>query len=262
MSLFLHAGAQHVTLEEVRAVPTPDSTETWFPVPHSTVIDAIKTGLADHSNFNVVSEEYGLWADGARLFGLLGIQNGDQADDYQLNIGFRNSNDKAFSLGYAFGNRVFVCDNLVFSGEVTFKRKHTRFARRDLFRVVAQGFGELGRLRQTLDDRVASYKRTELADHQVHDLLIKSVDAQVIANAGIAKVLREWRASDHEEFAPRTAWSLHNAYTEVFKGSNPVDVTARSLRLHGLLDSVAAEVGNDPRQTDLLVEDTGFELLN
>jgi len=246
MSLFLHAGAQHVTLEEVRAVPTPDSTETWFPVPHSTVIDAIKTGLADHSNFNVVSEEYGLWADGARLFGLLGIQNGDQADDYQLNIGFRNSNDKAFSLGYAFGNRVFVCDNLVFSGEVTFKRKHTRFARRDLF----------------LDDRVASYKRTELADHQVHDLLIKSVDAQVIANAGIAKVLREWRASDHEEFAPRTAWSLHNAYTEVFKGSNPVDVTARSLRLHGLLDSVAAEVGNDPRQTDLLVEDTGFELLN
>ena len=57
MSLFLHAGAQHVTLEEVRAVPTPDSTETWFPVPHSTVIDAIKTGLADHSNFNVVSEE-------------------------------------------------------------------------------------------------------------------------------------------------------------------------------------------------------------
>ena len=106
---------------------------------------------------------------------------------------------------------------------------------------------------QTLDDRVASYKRTELADHQVHDILIKSVDAQVIANAGISKVLHQWRASDHEEFAPRTAWSLHNAYTEVFKGSNPVDVTARSLRLHGLLDSVAAEVGHDPSQTDLLV---------
>ena len=73
MSLLLHAGAQHVTLEEVRAVPTPDSTETWFPVPHGTVVDAIKTGLAENSSFNVVSEEYGLWADGARLFGLLGI---------------------------------------------------------------------------------------------------------------------------------------------------------------------------------------------
>ena len=73
MSLLLHAGAEHATLEEVRAVPTPDSTETWFPVPHGTVVDAIKTGLAENSSFNVVSEEYGLWADGARLFGLLGI---------------------------------------------------------------------------------------------------------------------------------------------------------------------------------------------
>ena len=58
MSLLLHAGAEHATLEEVRAVPTPDSTETWFPVPHGTVIDAIKRGLAENSNFNVVSEEY------------------------------------------------------------------------------------------------------------------------------------------------------------------------------------------------------------
>ena len=79
----------------------------------------------------------------------------------------------------------------------------------------------------------------------------------------IAKVLKEWRSSEHEEFAPRTAWSLHNAYTEIFKGSNPVDMTARSLRLHGLLDSVAVEVGgHDPRQTDLLVEDSGFERVN
>ena len=95
------------------------------------------------------------------------------------------------------------------------------------------------------------------------------MDSQIVANAGIAKVLKQWRGSDHEEFAPRTAWSLHNAYTEVFKGSNPVDLTARSLRLHGLLDLVATEDGNDPDQIDLLTvdkhyparyEDGGWEL--
>ena len=73
-----------------------------------------------------------------------------------------------------------------------------------------------------------------------------------MANAGIAKVLKEWRGSEHEEFAPRTAWSLHNSYTEVFKGSNPVDLTARSLRLHGLMDLIATEGGHDPEQIDLM----------
>ena len=269
MSFLLHAGASDATLEEVRAVETPDHTDTWYPVPHGVLVDSIKTTIRDHSEFDIASEQYGLWKDGARLFGFYGLENGSIHDDYSLTIGFRNSNDKAFSLGYAVGSRVFVCDNLAFSGEVVFSRKHTRFARRDLNRVVVEAFGQLGAQRDLLDRRIEAYKRTQLSDTQVHDLLIRSCDARVIANAGIAKVLKEWRGSEHEEFAPRTAWSFHNAYTEVFKGSNPVDLTARSLRLHGLLDLVATDGGHDPAQIDLLAvdkhhpardEDGGWEL--
>ena len=269
MSFLLHAGASDATLEEVRAVETPDHTDTWYPVPHGVLVDSIKTTIRDHSEFDIASEQYGLWKDGARLFGFYGLENGSIHDDYSLTIGFRNSNDKAFSLGYAVGSRVFVCDNLAFSGEVVFSRKHTRFARRDLNRVVVEAFGQLGAQRDLLDRRIEAYKRTQLSDTQVHDLLIRSCDARVIANAGIAKVLKEWRGSEHEEFAPRTAWSFHNAYTEVFKGSNPVDLTARSLRLHGLLDLVATDGGHDPDQIDLLAvdkhyparyEDGGWEL--
>ena len=269
MSFLLHAGASDATLEEVRAVETPDHTDTWYPVPHGVLVASIKPTIRDHSEFDIASEQYGLWKDGARLFGFYGLENGSIHDDYSLTIGFRNSNDKAFSLGYAVGSRVFVCDNLAFSGEVVFSRKHTRFARRDLNRVVVEAFGQLGAQRDLLDRRIEAYKRTQLSDTQVHDLLIRSCDAKVIANAGIAKVLHQWRKSDHEEFAPRTAWSLQNAYTEIFKRSNPVDLTARSLRLHGLLDLVATEGGHDPDQIDLLAvdkhhptryEDGGWEL--
>lgn len=257
MSFLLHAGAENATLEEVRKVATPDHTDTWYPVPHGELIDCIKTTVTEHSGFNIMTEQYGLWKDGARLFGFYGLENGNTHKDYSLFIGFRNSNDKSFSLGYAVGASVFVCDNLSFSGEVVFSRKHTRFARRDLDRVVVEAFGQLGSQRDKMDRRIEAYKRTTLTETQVHDFLIRSVDSKVMANAGIAKVLKEWRGSEHEEFAPRTAWSLHNSYTEVFKGSNPVDLTARSLRLHGLMDLIATEGGHDPEQIDLPMTSLG-----
>ena len=34
-------------------------------------------------------------------------------------------------------------------------------------------------------------------------------------------MLAHWRKPEHEEFAPRTAWSLFNAFTEAFKEINP-----------------------------------------
>ena len=43
-----------------------------------------------------------------------------------------------------------------------------------------------------------------------------------------------WEESKHEEFYPRTAWSLFNAFTEVQKGSPPRAQMEGSLRLSAL----------------------------
>lgn len=46
-----------------------------------------------------------------------------------------------------------------------------------------------------------------------------SIDKSLPAGlAGAPKVLAAWRRPPHEEFTPRTAWSLVNAFTEVAKG--------------------------------------------
>ena len=42
-------------------------------------------------------------------------------------------------------------------------------------------------------------------------------DDEAIAPSAIPRVLKEYREPWHEEFMPRTAWSLHNAFTEVLK---------------------------------------------
>ena len=241
--MMLHCGASAATRDEVFDAATPDATETHYPLPHGALIEVIETHVRA-SGFEIATEEYGLWKEGARMFGVWGLTNGqDEHSDFQLVMGVRNSHDKAFSAGLAVGSRVFVCDNLAFSAEIVIARKHTRFISRDLDRMVAEAAGKIAQARISQAQRIEAYKTTELDDAQVHDLIIRAVDAKVMANSYIAKVLGQWRESAHEEFQARTAWSLFNGFTEVFKQTNPLDLTSRSVRLHGLLDMVTDAFG-------------------
>jgi len=59
-------------------------------------------------------------------------------------VGLRNSHDKTFPAGLVAGTRVFVCDILAFSGLIQIRRKHTRFAARDLRQLTARAVGQIG----------------------------------------------------------------------------------------------------------------------
>lgn len=239
MSLLLHAGAQSATKFEVFETPTPPPTDTHFPVPHGQLVQKV-TNQIEAGGWKVTEEEFGLWGDeNEMLFALLQIANGKAHDDYGFAIGLRNAHNKRFAASLALGNHVFVCDNLSISGEITFGRKHTRHIARDLDRLIAEAMGRLWEGRNAWDQRIQSYKDRPLSETEVHDILIRSMDAKVMANSYITKVLDEWRTPTHEEFLPRNAWSLHNAYTQVFKATNPLDLSARTTRLHGLMDLVA-----------------------
>jgi len=47
-------------------------------------------------------------------------------------------------------------------------------------------------------------------------------------------VIEAWEEPKHEEFTPRTAWSLFNAFTETQKGAPPRAQMEGSLRLSSL----------------------------
>ena len=81
-------------------------------------------------------------------------------------------------------------------------------------------------------------KRQRLTDKAAHDLLIRAVDCRAIMPTVLPEVIRYWREPLHEEFRPRTVWSLFNAFTEQFKAVNPHVAAKRSQALHGLCDSV------------------------
>jgi hypothetical protein len=236
-NLVLHCGAHSVARTTVVGTSTPKPTATWSPIPHAHLIEEVERVLK-LKHLSVVSQAHSLSHDGSRYFGLMEVKNGSVHPDYALILGLRNSHDKTFPAGIVAGAQVFVCDNLSFSGEVKIARKHTRFILRDLPALTEGAIGTLIERWHHQDERIQAYKSKIVTDRAAHDLIIRSTDVGACTNRQIPSILCEWRKPKHEEFQPRTLWSLFNSFTEVQKG-NLNELPKRTEALHGLLDRYA-----------------------
>lgn len=255
MGLMLHCGGCEVSRRELGDIRTPGRTDTWVPIPHDILLKTVERSL-DRVGLAIKEEHHGISNGGNRYFGLLEITdsrakpNGDGGSG--LIVGLRNSHDKMFPASLSCGSHVFVCDNLSFSGEVTLARKHTSQIRKDLPRLVETAMGRLGELRLTQSQRFIRYRTAVLAEREINNILIESLDAKIISSDKIGKVLDYLRSEDcaslfgdpslevstdgkHQGY---TAWRLHNAYTEILKPTNVFDLPRRTIALNGLIDSV------------------------
>ena len=180
-NLILHCGASHVERKEVEAVHTPRSTSTWTPIPHIQLISQVEKTLKAN-RLTLGTFAHSLTHDGNRYFGLMEVQNGENADDYCWVLGLRNSHDKRFPAGVVAGASVFVCDNLSFSGEVKLARKHTRFIVRDLPQLVEVGIGRMLNQWHDQHTRFDAYKAKRISDTAAHDLIIRATDVGACSN--------------------------------------------------------------------------------
>jgi hypothetical protein len=239
--LILHAGGRLCDRNQLASCITPTGTHSHRPIPHMDLVELTADRL-DQIGLKIVSQQHALSHHDNRYFGMFGLagvgNDGASAQDgYELILGLRNSHDKTFPAGLALGSHVFICDNLAFSGEVKIARKHTVNILRDLPRLVTVAVNRVASQRQTMANRIERYRNHELNDAQAHDLIVRSLDHQVITATKIEKVVREWRKPAHEDFAPRTAWSLFNAFTETMKEYSVDSMYKRSQPLHGLFDA-------------------------
>jgi hypothetical protein len=235
-NLILHCGAQAVQREDVSEVRTPAPTSTWQPIPHHQLISTVQQTL-ESTNLTIGGQAHSLTHDGMRYFGLMEIYGEQTSTDYCWVLGLRNSHDKTFPAGIVAGASVFVCDNLSFSGEVKFARKHTRFINRDLPQLVGRAIGQMLAKWHDQDKRIAAYKEKAINEREAHDLIIRATDVGVCSNRLIPAVLNEWRHPRHDQFEARDTWSLFNSFTEALKQQgNLAELPKRTEALHGLLD--------------------------
>jgi hypothetical protein len=189
---------------------------------------AISNGV-DYENHKAVVPQ-------ARMFGMYQIGNGH--DDRVDVIAIRNSHDKSFPLAIAGGSNVFVCTNLILNGEIKVARKHTSQILRDLDQLVARSIGQVGDALVKDAERIEAYKATELDDNRAGRLILEGCTRyRCSTKSKVDAIWGEWLEPSHDEFKPRNAWSLFNAFTEVAKGQNPENHIKRGQALHGLMDS-------------------------
>src|SRR6185369_14962873 len=100
------------------AVPVPEATESYHPVPYPRFVEEVELHVP-RFGLKIQSEAFALARDGKQMFGVLTCTNGKPTDGYALAIGLRSSLDRSLAVGMTSGHRTLVCDNLAFSGEVT-----------------------------------------------------------------------------------------------------------------------------------------------
>ena len=241
MSLMLHAGAEAVDYDVLRQLPTPESTPTHVPIAHCAVVDMVKYALGFYGH-KITQEDFGVTPDGMRFFGVLSLDSNH--GQYTDTVGLRNSHDKTFPIGISFGSRVFVCDNLAFSGDTVIRRKHTVNARRDLPGIVA---GVVEPLRQQCTEqhaRFRCYRMTELDDAAVNHLIMQLYRRGVFTVTKIAEVLGYFENPPYD-WGERTAWRLFNAVSFALAG-RVVENPKATTELTHVIDAITGAGQPDP----------------
>src|SRR4051794_36732472 len=91
-SLILHRGAREAPLDQIARVAAPSPTDTWYPIPHVAVLEAVEETLAA-SAFGVRSRRLALSANDRQFFATLDLF-APIGHGVALSVGIRNSIDK------------------------------------------------------------------------------------------------------------------------------------------------------------------------
>ena len=217
-NLCMAGGGQFVDRNTVAMVQTPERTDSWKPVPHIAVIDAV-TEVVNAHHWTITEEQFGLAHEGQKLFGVMKI-NTTACSDWVRCIGLRNSHDKSFSVGLSAGISVMVCSNMAFGGTTVIKRKHT--SRIELAQLVDVAVNELENeflvMESVCEDLKIQYLKN---DDEARSRIVRAAEIGAINSSDIVPVFKEFKNPSHEEFAEPTRWSLLNAFTETIKKYTP-----------------------------------------
>ena len=228
MGLILEEG-KFVNRAEVARIDTPCSTDTWHPVSHIDVIEAVTEVVKAH-NWEIEGEKFGLAREGQKMFGVMEIARSSSPEWHRC-IGIRNSHDKSFAVGLSAGIVVCVCTNMAFGGTTVIKRRHTSGI--VLAELIDRAVAALEDDFLTVETVAEDLKDTCLKnDDEARSCIVRAAELGVINSCDILPVFHEFKKPSHEEFQEPTRWSLLNAFTETVKKYTPQRVDHSYLALN------------------------------
>jgi hypothetical protein len=215
-----HAQSHLVTREELMAIPPPLGTPTWRPIAHGDLIVAIERQLMARG-ISILEQKFAIQREGARLFAVLDLSL-ETTEEFCAAMGIRTSNDRSMALEVAVGIRVFVCDNLAFSGDlIALRRKHT--ARFDLDADIARAMGRYEAHLLAFQRSIAGIRETPLADPHANAMICEAFRREILPVRFFKQVTNAYfdPAPHMTDVQPRTLWGLHNAFSRAIRDMAP-----------------------------------------
>jgi hypothetical protein len=206
----VHSRSQLVTREELLTISPPLGTATWRPIAHGDLVLAIERQLMARG-IGISKSQFALQREGARLFAVLDLTL-ETTDEFSAAMGIRTANDRSMALEIAVGVKVFVCDNLAFSGDlIALRRRHT--ARFELDADIARAVGRYEAHLLTLQRSIAVIRETPLSDETARSLIFQIFRKEILPLRHFRQVAETYFAPRPEmtDVLPRTLWGLHNA---------------------------------------------------
>ena len=243
--LISHVDTDIVTRAQLLAIPTPEATATWRPIPHAELVDMLDRVLNTFS-MHIREEQFALRRDGSVLFGVLKLAWGETEDGVAA-LGLRTANNKTMSLQICAGLSVFVCDNMAFRGDmIALKRKHTAALnlRDELIRAILRFHEHFGRLTHEID----TLKQGRLQDQEAKVLIHDVFAENLMPLRFLPEVSHAYFEPNRPEFEPRSYWSLHNAFTGAAKAM-PLTTRLPAIQAVGKRFGMS----NEPAQAPLLI---------
>jgi hypothetical protein len=225
-----------ISREELALVPTPLPTDTHRPVPHHDVINALVETLG-FRHIGVVHDEYAVSPDGMKMFGVLDLAT--EMHGCRFSIGVRNSHDKSMRLAMTVGYRVFVCSNMAFSGDFQpLLAKHSKSF--SLIDAISVGVDRMQRNFEPMRQQVETWRAQQLTSATAKLIIYRAfIEDELDAPKHLARRVHElYFAPEHDDFQPRTMWSLSNAFTSAFKELDPIPQFKATAKLGPYLERV------------------------
>jgi hypothetical protein len=236
--LLAHCGSSKVTRDELKLIPTPEASPTHQPIPHNQIVEALVEGLS-FRHISAIREEYAVSSDGMKMFGVLDLET--TFDGCRFSVGIRNSNDKSMRLAVTVGYRVLVCDNMAFHGDFTpVLAKHSKHF--SLVDVLSIGIDRIQRNFEPMKKQVEAWKATRISDESAKLVIYRAfVQGELDVPKHLARRVHDLYFNlQVDDFAPRTTWSLSNAFTSAFKELDPIPQFRATAKLASFLELTTA----------------------
>ena len=213
-------GNTKLNRQELALVPAPPSTPTHQVIPHHEVINALVETLG-FRHIGVHREEYAVDKTGMKLFGIMELETTFSGCRFAL--GIRNAHDKSMRLALTVGYRVFVCENMAFQGDFQpVLAKHSKHF--SLQNALSIGVDSMQRNFEPMVKSVEAWQESQITDVTARLIIYRAfIEGELEAPRHLDRFVHDaYFHPSHEEFNPRTMWSLSNAFTTAFKDLEPI----------------------------------------